>query len=162
MTTYAALAGRLQEALSDLERVVKRAEELLHKAQQHNDDGYLDGVALNLHGFYSGVERIFEDIARTVDESSPTGPDWHRDLLLQMSAAIDGVRPAVISKETRFCLDEYRGFRHVVRNVYAFNLRPLRLQELTEGLSLCYQRLRAELDDFISFLLALDRVEPYS
>lgn len=160
MTSYSVLAGRLREALSDLERVVRRAEELLSKAQQHNDDGYLDGVALNLHGFYAGVERIFEDIARNLDETVPTGPDWHRDLLLQMSAAIDGVRPAVISQETRFCLDEYRGFRHVVRNVYTFNLRPLRLQELTENLSTCYQRLNAELAGFIAFLGDLDKVEP--
>lgn len=108
MNTYAVLAGRIREALSDLERVVRRAEDLLSKAQQRNDDGYLDGVALNLHGFYAGVERIFEDIARNLDEAVPAGPDWHRDLLLQMSAAIDGVRPAVISPETRFCLDEYR------------------------------------------------------
>lgn len=56
MTIYSVLAGRIHEALSDLERVVHRAEELLNKAQQHNDDGYLDGVALNLHGFYAGVE----------------------------------------------------------------------------------------------------------
>lgn len=124
MTIYSVLAGRIHEALSDLERVVHRAEELLNKAQQHNDDGYLDGVASNLHGFYAGVERIFEDIARNLDEAVPTGADWHRDLLLQMSASIDRIRPAVISQETRFCLEEYRGFRHVVRNVYTFNMNP--------------------------------------
>lgn len=124
MTIYSVLAGRIHEALSDFERVVHRAEELLNKAQQHNDDGYLDGVALNLHGFYAGVERIFEDIARNLDEAVPTGADWHRDLLLQMSASIDRIRPAVISQETRFCLEEYRGFRHVVRNVYTFNMNP--------------------------------------
>lgn len=160
MTAYPVLAGRIQEALSDLGRVVRRAEELLGKAQQHNDDGYLDGVALNLHGFYAGVERIFEDIARNLDEAVPTGADWHRDLLLQMSAAIDGVRPAVIRQETRFCLDEYRGFRHVVRNVYTFTLRPLRLQELTENLHTCYRQLYAELAGFISFLRDLDKAEP--
>ena len=160
MTTYATLAGRIQEALSDLVRVVLRAEELLNKAQQYNDDGYLDGVALNLHGFYAGVERIFEDIARNFDEALPTGPDWYRDLLLQMSAAITCVRPAVISQETRFCLDEYRGFRHVVRNVYTFNLRPLRLQELTAGLPACHQRLSTELVGFIAFLNDLDVSSP--
>lgn len=160
MTTYSVLAGRIREALSDLARVVRRTEELLGKAQQLNDDGYLDGVALNLHGFYAGVERIFEDIARNLDEAVPAGPDWHRDLLLQMSAAIDGARPAVISQETRFCLDEYRGFRHVVRNVYTFNLRPLRLKELTENLSTCYERLDAELASFTAFLSDLDKDEP--
>jgi hypothetical protein len=159
MSTYPVLAGRIQEALSDLAHVVNRAEELLGKAQEHGDDGYLDGVALNLHGFYAGVERIFEDIARNLDEAVPAGSDWHRDLLLQMSAAIDGVRPAVISQETRFCLDEYRGFRHVVRNVYTFNLRPSRLQELTENLSSCYHQLHTELTVFTSFLRDLDKVE---
>jgi hypothetical protein len=160
MTAYSVLAGRIRESLNDLERVVNRAEELQGKAQQRNDDGYLDGVALNLHGFYAGVERIFEDIARTLDETVPAGPDWHRDLLLQMSAAIDGVRPAAISQETRFCLDEYRGFRHVVRNVYTFNLRSLRLQELTQNLRACHQQLGAELVSFLSFLGDLDKTEP--
>jgi len=28
---------------------------------------YLDSAALNLHGFYSGLERLFELIARHVD-----------------------------------------------------------------------------------------------
>ncbi|WP_129677287.1 hypothetical protein [Candidatus Chloroploca sp. Khr17] len=72
MTAYAALAGRMQASLHDLEQVVNRAEALLGKAQQQNDADYLDGVALNLHGFYAGVERIFEDIARTLDESVPS------------------------------------------------------------------------------------------
>ncbi|MFN2131705.1 MAG: hypothetical protein ACK2VD_14340 [Anaerolineae bacterium] len=41
-------------------------------------------------------------------------------LLEQMAAEVPSVRPALISGETRQLLDEYRGFRHVVRNVYAF------------------------------------------
>lgn len=152
MKTYSAVSGRVRQALADLERVVGRSEELLGKAQQTGDDGYFDGVALNLHGFYAGVERIFEDIARSMGEGVPVGPDWHRDLLLQMSAEIDGVRPAVISRETRYCLDDYRGFRHVVRNIYAFNLKPSRLQELTNDLRTCYGSVVRELDAFAGFL----------
>jgi hypothetical protein len=34
---------------------------------------YLDSVALNLQGFYSGIERIFELIVLTVDRSRPAG-----------------------------------------------------------------------------------------
>ena len=65
-----------------------------------------------------------------------------------------------ISQETRFCLDEYRGFRHVVRKGYTFNLRPL-LVERTDGEpSTCYQRLDAELAGFVAFLSALDKDEP--
>ena len=51
---YIVLAGRIKRALLDLEGVVKRAEWLQSKAQTSGDDGFFDGVALNLHGFYSG------------------------------------------------------------------------------------------------------------
>lgn len=68
---YAVLATRIRQTLIDLDRVVARAELLFRHYQQTNDDGYLDGVALNLHGFYSGIEHIFEDIARTVDRLNP-------------------------------------------------------------------------------------------
>lgn len=152
MNHYAALAGRIRQSMTDLARVVDRAEDLMRKAQHSGDDGYLDGVALNLHGFYAGAERIFEDIARNVDDAVPSDAEWHRALLLQMSASIEGVRPPVISRETRYCLDEYRGFRHVVRNVYTFNLKPSRLQLLTDELRSCYESLLAELDAFLAFL----------
>jgi hypothetical protein len=43
----------------------------------------LDGVALNLHSFYSGTERIFELIAANVDDILPKGENWHQALLKQ-------------------------------------------------------------------------------
>jgi hypothetical protein len=113
-TVYIALIGRIKRVLQDLERVVSRAELLMDKAKRTGDDDFLDGVALNLHGFYAGVEKIFEDIARTLEKNIPDGSGWHQDLLLQMAAEISPIRPPVISEKTRDCLDEYRGFRHVV------------------------------------------------
>ncbi len=154
-TQYTVLAGRIQQALVDLERVVKRAESLFDKAQQSGDDGYLDGVALNLHAFYTGVEAIFEDIARNTEGVVPTGPNWHQELLLQMSAEMNGLRPPIITVETRYCLDEYRGFRHIVRNIYTFNLKGSRLQELTQNMHVCYDAIRCDLDKFVQVLEAL-------
>jgi len=154
-TSYIALIGRIKRILQDLEKVVNRAKSLMDKAQHTGDDGYLDGVALNLHGFYAGVEKIFEDVARTLEKNIPDGSGWHQDLLLQMAAEISPIRPPVISEETRDCLDEYRGFRHVVRNVYTFNLQMSRLQELTKGLPRCYGAVTRDLDDFMEFLREL-------
>lgn len=150
--SHKALGGRISQTLLDLDQVVSRAEFLMNKAKQTGDDGYLDGVALNLHGFYTGVERILEDIARTMEKSVPSGANWHQELLLQMSACMKSIRPAVISRETRHCLDEYRGFRHVVRNVYTFNLKFSRLQELTEQLRECCKSVQSDLEKFMSFL----------
>ena len=152
MSRYSALAGRIRTNLVDIQTAVERAALLAGKAAKTGDDGYWDGVALNLHGYYTGIEHIFEDIARTLEANLPMGPEWHLDLLTQMSSEIQGVRPAIISRSTRECLDEFRGFRHVVRNIYTFILRPARLKELVDSLYPCFQSVSADLGAFIAFL----------
>lgn len=150
--TYRALAGRLGQILLDVETVTLRASQLLKKAQQSGDDGYLDGVALNLHSFYAGIESCFEDIARTVDNAMPSGGNWHQELMRQMAAEMKDLRPAVISRETRDCLDEFRAFRHLVRNIYTFNLKPDRLIELAASVENCLNLVQEDLDGFVDFL----------
>jgi hypothetical protein len=103
-----ALAARIRSSMDEIIQVINRVELLSDKAIKTGDDGYWDGVALNLHGFYVGIERILEDIARSLDESVPEGADWHRALLIQMTAEIGDRRPAVLSYSTRKCLDDYR------------------------------------------------------
>ena len=110
-----------------------------------------------MHSFYVGVERIFKDIARTLDESVPDGPDWHRDLLLQMSAGVPSVRPAVISRKTRYYLGDCRGFRRVVRIMYTFNLKPSRLHELSDNLPECFGAVSDDLEGFDFYLEELAR-----
>jgi hypothetical protein len=45
------LAARIRSELKDVRRVLARMEEGWRRAQRSADDYYLDGVALNLHGF---------------------------------------------------------------------------------------------------------------
>ncbi|MDZ7761491.1 MAG: hypothetical protein U5L00_14710 [Desulfovermiculus sp.] len=153
---YRALAGRIGQLVHDIQKVVQRVELLHNKAQQTGDSGYQDGTALNLHSFYTGVEAVFEDIGRTVDNALPTGGNWHQELLQQMAAQLEDLRPAVISQDTRICLDEYRAFRHLVRNVYTFNLRPSRVAELAEGVQDCFELISRDLRDFVQFLKAAE------
>jgi len=107
---------------------------------------------LNLHSFYTGIERILEDIAREIDASVPIGQNWYRDLLTQMTAQVSGVRPAVLKRSSRNSLDEYRGLRRVIRNVYTFNLKPSRLRALVADLAACYQAVNEDLNHFCDFL----------
>lgn len=151
-----ALASRIETELAELESVIERTERQFSKAKSSGDEDYLDGAALNLHSFYAGIERIFEVIAREIDKSMPTGPEWHRNLLIQMSAEISGTRPAAIGRSTRNCLDEYRGFRHLVRNIYTFNLRPSRIEELVTDLRPCYATVTVDIKAFCQFLNSLD------
>lgn len=114
--TIARLATRIREEVEDIEGVIKRAEEGWQRFRASGDDHYLDGVALNLHGFYSGLERIFELVAEVVDGKLPKGENWHQMLLEQMANDMPPVRPAVISETVFMGLNEFRGFRHIVRN----------------------------------------------
>ena len=146
------LSQRIRDELQELERIVKRSQEGWRRSGELSDDLYLDGVALNLHSFYSGLERIFELIATTVDRSLPDGANWHRVLLEQMGMEVPGVRPAVLSETTCEALDEYRGFRHVVRYVYAFRLDAVKMQPLMRHIHGVFSRVRSELLAFAAFL----------
>jgi hypothetical protein len=57
-----ALADRIRGTVLDLDGVTDRAMRSWSHAQKalQDRDVYLDSAALNIHGFYSGMERIFE------------------------------------------------------------------------------------------------------
>ncbi|WP_324715571.1 hypothetical protein U7230_09315 [Carboxydochorda subterranea] len=150
---YAVLAERIRQELEELAPLVGRARRYVAVAVSSSDpEPYLDGAALNLHGFYSGLERVFEAIAREVDGSVPAGPHWHRELLRQMQLAVRGVRPAVLTGETAAALEEYLGFRHVVRALYTTRLRPDRIRELADAAQGAFERASGELLAFAAFL----------
>lgn len=65
------------------------------------------------------------------------------------------VRPAVISTELRDRLDRYRGFRHVVRNVYTFSLDPDQVEILVRQLRPAMDQVESALTGFANFLQRL-------
>jgi hypothetical protein len=111
--------NKILQALQQLERFLR---ELSNQSDVMYQNALINSIALNLHGVYTGIERIFEVIAKKIDQRFPTGDKWHRDLLDQMSVDIPNVRKAVIMEETRLILDELRRFRHLVRSAYSCQL----------------------------------------
>jgi hypothetical protein len=154
---YQNLVERIRSEVSDLEQVIDRAEQAwLHVETSPEDQyAYLDSVALNLHSFYSGLEKLFELIARHVDQNLPNSENWHRDLLQQMAEDLPSLRPAVISQESANIVDEFRRFRHLVRNVYTTELVPEKMAGLMELLPELWPGLSAELLAFADYLDAL-------
>lgn len=151
-TDILVLIGRIDRELEDLRRVMERTARFLQHALQSEEEAYWDAIALNLHGFYSGVERILYEIARVVDRTVPEGPYWHEELLRQMGAEIPSLRPAVLRRSTQDCLDEYRRFRHVVRHVYTFVFDRARLKQLAQDLPKCFEEVSQDLETFREFL----------
>lgn len=146
------LAARIRQELDEIEIVLQRTEAGWIRFQQSIDDYYIDGVALNLHGFYNGLERVFELIATTIDGIKPEGENWHQALLQQMCEEKPTLRPAVLSNSSYELLDEYRGFRHVVRNVYTYKFDPVKMKALVEKAPDVHSRVNAELLAFANFL----------
>lgn len=150
---YRELAERIRGELEDLQRVVSRATIAWNRAQHSPDEPwYLDSVALNLHGFYSGLERLFELIARQVDLNTPSGETWHRELLRQMAKDRPDVRPGVLGESTVARLDEFRRFRHLVRNLYTMNLDSERISGLLSSLPRLWETVCVEMLAFADFL----------
>ena len=146
------LAEQIDGEIANLERVVRDAEEGWQKFISSGDRLYLISVAFNLHGFYTGVEQLFEDITTFFNEKMPRSETWHKGLLLQVATEIPELRPAVISQRSRDALDEYRKFRHLVRNIYPFQLEAARIQPLVESATNILALFKSDLLEFTKFL----------
>lgn len=154
------LGDRIRNELEDLVRLVNRVEKGWDSAQRSGDDLYIDSVALNLHGIYDGLESLFEKIAVLIDGALPEGTNWHELLLKEMSRELSGTRPAVLSESCRVALDEYRGFRHVVRHVYTYKFDPKKIQGLVDRLPRTFEDVRRELQAFADFVEQAAQDEP--
>ena len=146
------LSVRIKNEIVELTRITERVRRAWESANRSGDDLYLDSVALNIHGFYDGLESLLLKIASLIDGAVPSGANWHELLLREMSKEIDGVRPAVFSND--FCdkMDAYRGFRHVVRHVYAYKFNPDKLKVLVDDLPDTLRMASNELLAFADFL----------
>lgn len=157
---YQALLVRFEGEISNLDSLAQRIERAWKFARTSSteQDMFLDSVALSLHGFYSGLESLFLQIARHLDDKVPDGNGWHSELLSQMHIETD-LRPAVIDLSDVEFLNELRRFRHLVRNVYAFNLLPDRIEPLVVHVGKQWPHLRPKLIAFSAFIESLIDIE---
>lgn len=107
--------------IARLEEEFAKADEKLNATADSVSFYDRSAIGYILHNFYNGCENIFKSIARFFEND--IGPDsWHSDLLKRMKLAVSGYRPAVIDEELYLLLEDFRGFRHVFRHCYSFEL----------------------------------------
>ena len=146
----------IQNERKNLEQLVNLAQQRVTSAKSRPDEAsaFIESAALHLQSFYTAVEQILSRIAENIDESVPDGSAWHIDLLRQMTYETPGRRPPILRPETHDTLDELRGFRHRVRNLYTFHLNPERIIGLTNTLPRALELLNEDFGKFIEFLNA--------
>jgi hypothetical protein len=148
-TRSAIALNKILQALQQLEIFLR---ELSNQSDVMYPNALINSIALNLHGVYTGIERIFEVIAKKIDQRFPTGDKWHRDLLEQMSVDIPKVRKAVITEETRLILDELRRFSHLVRSAYSCQLDEEKVLIIAHQIVNSYQTIINEIQLFCNNL----------
>ena len=148
------LATYIRNEVKNLEQLVTLAQQRVASAKTRPEEAnaYIESAALHLQSFYTAVEQILSRIAENIDESIPDGSAWHIDLLRQMTYEAPGRRPSILRSETHDALDELRGFRHRVRNLYTFHLNPDRVVTLTNSLPHTLNLFADDLENLIGFL----------
>jgi hypothetical protein len=150
---FAVLKARIEKELKDIKKVVERADEnLAGIAIATPNDLIVGGFANYVHGFYNGLEKIFNLIAESIDNFEPPDAAWHKELLKQMTLEIQGIRPAVPSADLAAVLEDYLEFRHFFRHSYSFDLDWDELKPKVENLKSTFDKLEKALQQFFLYL----------
>lgn len=156
--TYIVNRNKLIQRISDERTKIERTVQGIANALQDieiiaaNQKKYVEKtIASDLSEVYSGIERIFERIAREVDMQIPSGSRWHNDLLEQM-AERRPERPSVISPNTLPRLKVLLDFRHKVNNIYRDELIYEKAEEHAKPIGDLFATVFKELDTLIAFL----------
>jgi hypothetical protein len=144
------LKSEIEKDLQELARLNNEMEEVLRREEPSFVEVRAAGSIL--HDFYCGTEKVFKKIAARLDRDMPSGEDWHLQLLERMTLALPGLRPAVIGEEMKERLSEYLRFRHLFRNIYGFELRWSRIEELGHGMREVRIALRQDIERFLDFI----------
>ena len=150
-------------AFAKLSVKIKRAEKEMNEIEVHmlkygdevkaDEWGPTNAAALGIHNVYNGIEDILLGLANDVDGLVPSGSSMHQDILDQMSVPIDDVRPAVLDEELYTSLTELKGFRHLVRHRYGFDLRGGKVLENFERARTSLPRVKAAVIDLERVLI---------
>jgi hypothetical protein len=155
----AVLAAEIEDELSKVDRIVNEISETfsgMPKTQKKRRI-YEESLALKLQNFYTGCERIFDNIASVIDKRTPSYSDegsarWHIRLLESMALDIKNVRPQIISQETLTDLKEFLSFRHRSVKIYGFELQSEPIENLVGKVVKTHKRFRKDVLEFTGFL----------
>lgn len=145
-----------EERLSLLRAVVNNQKEEIEsifiKVEQRRDGKgavNLESLAYQLHNLYCAFEDLFKIVANFFENHIEDKSKYHRELLLRMKISIEGIRPALLSKESYKLLDSLRAFRHVFRHAYSYELDQQKVDIIVEDVLKLKDLYEREIDYFL-------------
>ena len=146
------------EIKAELENILRLQDDLDECAALGGEGVILRAKASVFHDFYTGIERIFKKIASELNGGIPNTPQWHTELLQDMSLHLEELRPPAITAELRDALLPFLRFRHLFRNLYGFNLDSRKLRELSKAFPAVLAKFSNEMKVFTDWLRETSRL----
>ncbi|UVK46704.1 hypothetical protein BPNPMPFG_002406 [Mesorhizobium sp. AR07] len=146
---FAKLSPKIDRAAKELQQIGEYLS--AHGSEMSLGEwGAVAAVSLGIHNVYNGIEDVLLSLANDIDGLVPKGPTMHQDVLDQMSVEIAGIRLAVLDPELYESLSELKGFRHLVRHRYGFDLKTDTVQENLD-------RVKEAFPSFVGAIVSLER-----
>jgi uncharacterized protein YutE (UPF0331/DUF86 family) len=105
-----------------------------------------------LHNLYCALEDLWQEVARTFENRLEDPARYHRELLQRMHLEIPGIRPRILTTTSYQLLNELRGFRHIFRHAYDYELDEGRLRQLKAKMMKGWTAVEKDLANFGDFL----------
>lgn len=145
--SLAILLGYFSNQIELVEKILKEI-----KATQPSGREKTSHLGYLLHNLYCAMEDLFQEIANTFENRIEDLSKYHRELLKRMQLNVPGIRPRLLSKESYLILDELRGFRHIFRHSYDYELAPDKVKDLKQNILANWKHIKRDLNVFTDFL----------
>lgn len=132
----------------EVEILKPKLERLMTDQDPVNYDSHKRAIGSCLASIYTGIERIFERIIKTIDGILPETRYYHQAILDRAATAITGKRQQIIGEQTYELLKEMKGFKHLYTHIYHYNLMPQRLKELGEKGPIVFEAFLKDIEAF--------------
>ena len=142
---YLVFAAEVRAQIQQIERIYG----LLDEREAIEGMAGVESLGYQLHNLYGAIEDLFKVVANAFENNVAPGGRYHTELLRRMTIAVPGIRPGVISAETRRLLDSLRGFRHVFRHAYARELDVRRLRIVLDDARAARRPVASDVEAFL-------------
>ena len=108
----------------------------------------LIAIAMTLHSFYNGLERISSLFLDKFNDFIPSDSQWHKTLLKVMFG-LNSKNINFIRSDLQNTVENYLSFRHLVRNIYCTELVWDRMKMLAENLEETWTMIKSDFESLL-------------
>jgi hypothetical protein len=144
-----AIIQKIQFEIEQINELLDEASPLFNLCRSREPD-FVEkcGIALILHSFYNGIEKIMLLIMKNKDMVLPNGIKWHKELFDNAFKETKS-RTYIFREELYEQLNDYLQFRHFVRHTYGFQLKWEKMKNILFDMNSLWEIIKEDINIFI-------------